>query len=609
MWRRRAFPAVSERSCFARLLGPFCALVALTVMLAACQHFGPLALEQGRERYNETIHSTSRDQLFANIIRVANGESPLFMDVAEVNANQSFQNTLTGGVGGIGTLLGLQGAGPSVPTSATAGSLSTRVVPNQAGSVGGSVLYSESPTISYQPLSGQALIAQIATPIDIGSIANLINSDWPNLPVMDFAFDRITPYDGQYYVALDAITYLFGKHAVMVAAENSAAMPRQDSTRLVAPGTNITVQTSSQPQQGADALVLYFRPDWPDPTSMQEKSSLAAPEANACQAGQLVPRNYSAVAIADTKDYQAALSVRERNMLHQWIKLLRIYSETQGGDFLTKFSKVRWPAAAAKDHAAVAGADSLGMVDALLVAIDDGIGSITTKDIFYYINNLPRRLELRNKAVPTTPQSARPSKQNDAPVSPPSNSAPVVTTHSALGILLSATGNYIEYVTPDKFNEIYQRANSLGYVPQYYTLSPSSENSLCSSVPSSYCKDDPKASAPDTTAKCVNQLLGQTPPPPTFDTFSYMEDVKDFATLALETRLGSLRRYLLIVVADTASPDAFVSFVHDGKTFYIDGRDEISRKNFALLNQFMTMMAVPTQSSPVTPTVNVGGTR
>lgn len=83
-----------------RLHGVFAASIVLT----ACQHLGPWALEEGRERYNEKIHVTSRDQLFANIIRVAYSENPLFMDVSEVDAAELIQGMVSGGYSGIGTL-------------------------------------------------------------------------------------------------------------------------------------------------------------------------------------------------------------------------------------------------------------------------------------------------------------------------------------------------------------------------------------------------------------------------------------------------------------------------------------------------------------------------
>jgi hypothetical protein len=41
--------------------------------------------------------------------------------------------------------------------------------------------------------------------------------------------------------------------------------------------------------------------------------------------------------------------------------------------------------------------------------------------------------------------------------------------------------------------------------------------------------------------------------------------------------------------------------------FYIDGADRISQRNFALINQFLTMQAIPSQTPPITPSISVGG--
>jgi hypothetical protein len=62
----------------------------------------------------------------------------------------------------------------------------------------------------------------------------------------------------------------------------------------------------------------------------------------------------------------------------------------------------------------------------------------------------------------------------------------------------------------------------------------------------------------------------------------------------------------LIVVADQAPSDAYVAYAHEGKVFYIAGDDAISRKNLALLAQFMTMQAIPSSTPPLTPSINVG---
>jgi hypothetical protein len=72
-------------------------------------------------------------------------------------------------------------------------------------------------------------------------------------------------------------------------------------------------------------------------------------------------------------------------------------------------------------------------------------------------------------------------------------------------------------------------------------------------------------------------------------------------------RLGHLRRYLLIIMSDEPPLDAYVSWYDRGHWYWIAPDDEISQKNFDLISLFMTMMAVPPTSGPLSPTISVGG--
>jgi hypothetical protein len=73
-------------------------------------------------------------------------------------------------------------------------------------------------------------------------------------------------------------------------------------------------------------------------------------------------------------------------------------------------------------------------------------------------------------------------------------------------------------------------------------------------------------------------------------------------------RLGTLRRYILIVVDDhPPQADAYVSYTDGRRWYYIERDDEISEKNFQLLSLFITMMAVPPSTQPLSPVINVGG--
>jgi hypothetical protein len=243
-----------------RLRGAFGLFVA-SVTLTACQHLGPWALEQGRGRYNEKIHLTSRDQLFANIIRVYYQENPLFMDVSEVDAAELIQGTVSGGTTGLGGLSGLANEGPVIDFPNGTGAVRSKTVSGHAGAVAGSFGYQESPTIRYFPLSGQALVAQIVTPLSVTSLANLISSDWPFISTLDLALDRITPNYQDYYAALNAIVSLDDYGALVVAATKSDATKPETFKPQRIDGTNFTIQTTASEQQATDSLTLYLQPN------------------------------------------------------------------------------------------------------------------------------------------------------------------------------------------------------------------------------------------------------------------------------------------------------------------------------------------------------------
>ncbi|MGA3305800.1 MAG: hypothetical protein ABSC26_07325, partial [Stellaceae bacterium] len=117
----------------------------------------------------------------SNIVRVYNRQPTLFMDVTEVDASQSFQGSLSGGATSIGAEMGTRVSNSSAATYT-----------GRLGNAAGTAQYTESPTIRYQPLLGQALVAQLVTPINVNSLAQLYDSGWSIASVLDFATDYIT---------------------------------------------------------------------------------------------------------------------------------------------------------------------------------------------------------------------------------------------------------------------------------------------------------------------------------------------------------------------------------------------------------------------------------
>jgi hypothetical protein len=102
-----------------------------------------------------------------------------------------------------------------------------------------------------------------------------------------------------------------------------------------------------------------------------------------------------------------------------------------------------------------------------------------------YFEKLPKNIELRSSAVPTRKQQDTASKQPTVPSKrpasgeteniPPRNKAPVIQTHSALGILINARLQpKIEFVSPDTYKRIREEQWNHDD-PDFYTLlNPSS---------------------------------------------------------------------------------------------------------------------------------------
>jgi hypothetical protein len=215
--------------------------------LNGCQLLGPNAIQEGRDRYNRIIHSTSKEQMLANLVRVYEHEPTLFMDVTEVDAGQSFGGSLAGAATNIG-------AAPGHPTS-TAGTIAGEV-----GNAGGTVQYTETPITRYQPLLGQALISQLVTPLDVGKLPQLLNSQWPVSSVLDLAVYNLVLDRDEFFSVLNSLIELEKDGAVEYAAVKSKLTKEQQ--KPAQPGTYV-VQMSNSAPPAANSLVVYLIPPHP----------------------------------------------------------------------------------------------------------------------------------------------------------------------------------------------------------------------------------------------------------------------------------------------------------------------------------------------------------
>ena len=131
--------------------------VTVLLVLYGCGMVGPASLKEGRNRYNQVVAYTGSEQMLINLVKLRYRDSPTFLQVSSISTNLQWGAN----------------AGAQVPlgnSMYSAGNL----VPLGAG-----LNYQESPTVTYTPLTGEAFVRQMLTPVPLQTLILLFQAGWP----------------------------------------------------------------------------------------------------------------------------------------------------------------------------------------------------------------------------------------------------------------------------------------------------------------------------------------------------------------------------------------------------------------------------------------------
>ncbi len=128
-----------------------------TLLLAGCAHLGPPSVTVDRFDYSTAIADSWKQQTLLNIVKIRYTDLPVFVDVASIVAGYSLQT----GVAVNGVLS------------------SERAVQGNYGSVGGQAVYTDRPTITYVPMTGEKFLRGLITPIDPKNIFFMLQAGYP----------------------------------------------------------------------------------------------------------------------------------------------------------------------------------------------------------------------------------------------------------------------------------------------------------------------------------------------------------------------------------------------------------------------------------------------
>jgi hypothetical protein len=130
------------RSGWTRIL-PVVALLG-AVVSTGCAHIGPGTVAVDRFDYSTAIADSWKQQTLLNIVKLRYVDLPVFVDVANIVSGYSLQT----GVSATGVL--------STP----------KAVQGDYASIGGQAVYTDRPTITYVPMTGEKFLHGMITPID-----------------------------------------------------------------------------------------------------------------------------------------------------------------------------------------------------------------------------------------------------------------------------------------------------------------------------------------------------------------------------------------------------------------------------------------------------------
>jgi hypothetical protein len=129
---------------------------ALALALTGCRSFGPHTVAADRFDYSTAIADSWKQQTLLNIVKLRYLDLPVFVDVSSVVAGYSLQTTL-----------------------GASGTLSTeKAIQGNFLSANGQAIYTDRPTITYTPLTGQKFLRGLMTPIEPKNIFFMLQSGY-----------------------------------------------------------------------------------------------------------------------------------------------------------------------------------------------------------------------------------------------------------------------------------------------------------------------------------------------------------------------------------------------------------------------------------------------
>lgn len=131
-------------------------MVLASAIMTGCTSVKPSKVAADRIDYGQVIAESWKRQTLLNVVRLRYADAPVFLEITSIINSNSVGGNVNAGTG-------FPGASPSGITF----------------DLGGSSSWSNTPTVSYQPLMGERFTRSLLQPIPPSSVFQLIQGGWP----------------------------------------------------------------------------------------------------------------------------------------------------------------------------------------------------------------------------------------------------------------------------------------------------------------------------------------------------------------------------------------------------------------------------------------------
>ncbi len=130
--------------------------VLVNALLAGCAGIGPRTVARDRFDYNSAVGESWKTQMLLNMVKMRYGDALVFLDVTSVISQYVLESLVELGAG-----------------------LSTSITGDNTATIRGTGRYTDRPTITYAPVTGEKFARSMMTPIPPVAVLNLVQAGYP----------------------------------------------------------------------------------------------------------------------------------------------------------------------------------------------------------------------------------------------------------------------------------------------------------------------------------------------------------------------------------------------------------------------------------------------